>query len=148
MEDCGLAETASQTSTCPGYRNIMLLPVNFDAKPKTCKCCGERSISQPPLEDAAEDDTYGGNRPWLRYVRGQGTDDSFKQPAGSACLLCWQTFKGSGMQLQHGTLEKYLRTLRAKPEDRSKCHLVAGQRPDKKDLIIFRKCWEHFPEMF
>ena len=95
MEDCGLADTASQSSVGHGYGNVMNLPANFDVKPKTCKCCGERSHSQSPLEDAAEDDTYGGKRPWLRYARAQGSDYSFKQPSGSVCLRCWQTFKGS-----------------------------------------------------
>ena len=75
MEDYGLADTTSQFSAGHGYAKVVNLPANFDVKPKMCKCCGEISHNQSPLEDGAEDDTYGGKRPWLRYLRVQGTDD-------------------------------------------------------------------------
>jgi hypothetical protein len=89
-----------------------------------CKCCNESTHSQSPLEDVAEDDTYGGKRPWLRYKRAKGSGGNFKQPAGHMCLLCWHTFKGSGLLHLHGTLGKYLNMLRTKPEDSPLYHVV------------------------
>lgn len=110
METATANEAMSETSS-----GLSGLPVLFDGVPdKRCKCCGESSSSVSPFADADPEDRYGGRRPWYRYKRAQ--DPSFKEANGSLCLICWQVFLWSGLALLHGTMSKYLASLRGKPE--------------------------------
>lgn len=115
-EDDAASAITSRASKA-SYGAVLLLPVLFEGvKEKFCSACGEGTHSASPFVDAAEDDKYGGRRPWRRYMVCP-TNPQFKIPHAKICLPCANTFTISGLELQHKTLSKYMGSNRGKPEE-------------------------------
>ena len=103
-----------------GHGDILRLPVLIDPERCVeCACCGEACNCPSPLADAADDDRYGGFRPWKKYAI-SFVDASCKTPINKLCLICWRVFMILGYHLIYGSLPKYLSHVRAKPEEHRK----------------------------
>lgn len=83
-----------------------------------CQLCGHDGFDPSPLNDAAQEDCYGGCRPWKRYRK--SICQQFKIPRDKICLICWITFSASSFRLLHGDPASYLKAIDGKPEEHSK----------------------------